>query len=50
MCCKLREGNIVGDDMMIERKQREGSATQLKFAASEFVAVLGPADISMYMV
>ena len=50
VCCKLRDINIVGDDMMIERTQHAGSATQLQFAASGFVAVLGPADIAMYIV
>jgi len=50
VCCKLRDGNIVGADLMIERTQHAGSATQLNFDASELVAVLGPADISMYIV
>jgi hypothetical protein len=50
VCCKLPASNIVGDDMRIERTQPAGSATQLKFASSEFVAVLGPDAISMYIV
>jgi len=40
VCCKLLDSNIVCDDMMIERTQHAGSATQLQSAASDFVAVL----------